>query len=461
MINRYLYILLFSLAAITAVPSFAARSVSFSGSSLKVIEITPEKNTGLDRIFVIYDTQGVSATYQASGNQPVTWYRYSSLGGGYAEELTGVIRDGQTYTLPQIEGEMGYIVEEGTDRYYFWVVDYVPHRLWLRGLQAAPDQECGMTRLLADGEGEPIHFYSINGRRFTLSQEIEVDFYTMQWNDDEKRYDQVPGRQVLESFSNTIVLNPPALSDTRFTITGDRFLKEWRWEQSAESDYVKAHSVEVQTYAEQVPESTDEDYRSNQVSDGSDGLGGSAPADITFYSQGTDAVVHHEWQMASDPDFENLINRFNDKDLNYVFRTEGVTYLRYIGSNSNGSCQAYSETYTVNIGNSILKCPNAFSPGATEGVNDEWKVSYRSLIEFECWIFNRHGKQLFHFTDPSKGWDGKMHGKVVSPGVYYYVIQATGADGKKYKKSGDINIINYRGSRSSAGTGGDEPDVTE
>ena len=35
-------------------------------------------------------------------------------------------------------------------------------------------------------------------------------------------------------------------------------------------------------------------------------------------------------------------------------------------------------------------------------------------------------------------------GRSVKPGVYYYVIQALGADGKKYKKSGDINILNYK-----------------
>lgn len=56
----------------------------------------------------------------------------------------------------------------------------------------------------------------------------------------------------------------------------------------------------------------------------------------------------------------------------------------------------------------------------------------------------RYGHQLFHFNDPSKGWDGKYKGKLVKSGVYYYVIQARGADGRKYKKSGDINIINYK-----------------
>lgn len=437
-----------------------AKGVSLSGSSLKVIEQTPEKSTGLDRLFVVYDVKGVSATYSATSTQPVRWYRYSSLGGGYAEEVTGIVNDGNDYTLPQVEGDMGYIVEEGTDRYYFWIVNYVPHRLYLRGLEAAPEQECGTTHLLADGESEPIHYYSINGRRFTLSQDIEIDYYTLEWDDEAQNYVQIPATYTLESFAENIYITPAALSDTKFTIHGDRFLNEWNWEQEAESGYIPAHSVEVHTWAEQQPESTDEDYRSNVVSSGTDGLGGSAPADITFYSAGTDAVIHHEWQMSADPDFENLLNRFNDKDLNYVFRTEGVTYVRYVGSNSDGSCEAYGDVYTVTIGNSILNCPNAFSPGASPGVNDEWKVSYRSLVEFECWIFNRHGKQLFHFTDPSMGWDGKVGGKVVPSGVYYYVIEAVGSDGKKYKKSGDINIIHYKPSSSST-AGGEDTTVTE
>ena len=29
-------------------------------------------------------------------------------------------------------------------------------------------------------------------------------------------------------------------------------------------------------------------------------------------------------------------------------------------------------------------------------------------------------------------------------GVYYYVIEARGADGKNYKLKGDINIIRYK-----------------
>ncbi len=95
----------------------------------------------------------------------------------------------------------------------------------------------------------------------------------------------------------------------------------------------------------------------------------------------------------------------------------------------------------MNIGESKLECPNAFSPGASEGSNDEWKVSYKSIVSFDCHIFNRWGIEVAHLTDPSQGWDGRHNGKLVKSGVFYYVIQAEGADGKQYKLSGDINII--------------------
>ncbi|MDE6248419.1 MAG: gliding motility-associated C-terminal domain-containing protein, partial [Paramuribaculum sp.] len=99
--------------------------------------------------------------------------------------------------------------------------------------------------------------------------------------------------------------------------------------------------------------------------------------------------------------------------------------------------------YTIQIGESRLECPNAFSPDASEGINDEWKVSYKSIVSFECHIFNRYGQLMKHFNDPSQGWDGKYNGKFVPAGVYYYVIKARGSDGKKYDLSGDINIVKY------------------
>lgn len=136
--------------------------------------------------------------------------------------------------------------------------------------------------------------------------------------------------------------------------------------------------------------------------------------------------------------------RMRELETTYTFRELGTFYVRFVCADASGECEYYSDTYTVSIGNSSLQCPNAFSPGASEGVNDEWKVSYRSIVSYECHIFNRNGVKMTSMTDPSQGWDGKYNGKLVPAGVYYYVIKATGADGKKYNLSGDINIVNYK-----------------
>lgn len=451
---------LFLIIALFIVPIIGkSAALTFTGSSLPVLQETPEKTSGLDKIYVVYDVKGVSATYKASTDAPVTWYRYSTLGGGYAEPIVDISRAGRDYTLTSVQGDMGYIIEEGDTRSYFWVVNYIDHRLWLRSIRMADEQDCTATILDLDMEGTPLHYYSINGRMMTLPQDIILDYFTQEWDEEAKSFVTVQTQQSLPEVSAVLRITPPVYADTQFTISGDKFLRQWNWLQQAQSEVCNAFAIDIRTEATQTPVSDDPDYRSNIIGGSDDtGLGGSAPADITFTAQCTQAVIHHEWQMASDPDFEDLIYRFNEQELNYVFREHGTTYVRYIGSNASGECEAYSETYTVNIGDSQLKCPNAFSPGASPGVNDEWKVSFRSIVDFECWIFNRHGEELFHFTDPLLGWDGHHRGKLVKPGVYFYVIDATGADGKHYKLSGDINIINYRGGSSSgSGSEGDTP----
>lgn len=170
-------------------------------------------------------------------------------------------------------------------------------------------------------------------------------------------------------------------------------------------------------------------------------MGGSAPAEIEFKAYVTDAVTHIEWEFSDKEDFSNTIARYNDETLWYTFRDEGVTYVRLVASNSTATCQAYSETFTINIGEPRLEAPNVFSPGTSPGVNDEWKVAYKSIVSFKCWIFNKWGVQMFYFDSPDQGWDGKYRGKYVDPGVYYYVIEAKGANNKKMKLNGHINIL--------------------
>ena len=451
--------------------AFAAGDVTFDGSMLRVIEEIPERNTGLDKIFVLYDDSGVNMVYSTDDSSRVKIYKFGNLGGGYAEELTDIKRENDRVILDDITGDSGYIIEDGDRRYYYWVVNYLPHRFSINSVEAEDVPDCDASVLRVDGFAPAIHYFTINGQQKVLSRDIKIRYSTQEWSNSEHDFVEVDTTDIIEYFDQIIRVTPPSLCHSSFNISGDRFLEAWNWKAEAESIVIAPTAVKVVTEAIQDGYNShesndsnsrdsesddttlsgddsssageDEDLPSNQIRGDESTLGGSAPADIEFNAYVTQGVLHYEWQMSSDPEFEEIDYRFNEQNLSYTFLEEGTFYLRFIGSNSDGSCEAVGDTYTVSIGASELLCPNAFTPDG-DGVNDLWRVSYRSLVEFECWIFDRYGAQLYNFKDPEGGWDGKYGGKLVKPGVYFYVITAVGADGKKYKKSGDINILRRR-----------------
>lgn len=439
---RYVHLALAAALALTA-----QAQVAFVGNGHEVYEINPSANTGLNKIFVLHETEGVAMTYTATTENPVTFYVYGDMGGGYAQPIEdGVTAQDLTYTLHQIVPDRGYIIEEGTTRYFCWVTDYSLHRMTLLGVSADNDRDCSTVTIHVEGEGHEINYYTINGAKRTLSRDIELSYDSLQWS--ETDYWQPKRVTELEENFKRVIVMPAPMCNTTFTLHGDRFMDFWNEAVTCESNLYETVAVDVHAEAKQDSELSD-----NEKSSGIEGsLGGSAPVHITFEAKGTDAVIHNEWQMALDPDFNDIQLRLNQEVVEQDFTDAGVTYWRFIGSNSDGSCEAISQTFTVDIGVSELTCPNVFSPGTSEGVNDVWKVSYRSIVDFHCWIFNRWGNQIKEFTDPADGWDGTYRGKLVGPGVYYYVIQARGSDGKNYKLSGDINIIRYRDPNGSSTT---------
>ncbi len=422
-------------------------ALDFAGVSKSVISISADASTGLDEIYVLDSTVGATASFTAaSASANTRWYRFSNLGGAYAEEITQVTRNGAVSTINLSSGDMGYIVESGDRRYCYWVVDYSAHYLDLTSVSISPEQDCDRLNLNFSGRADAIDYYTINGRKMELSRDIEVDYTTLVFSEDDFSYNQTQTRTTLSHISSTFSI-PAPLCDTHVTLTGDRFLTHWGDAESITSDSFATSSVAAESRATQSTVTND-----NEQSDGNDGLGGSAPCEITFEAAVTDAAIFREWQISKTADFDIVENSFNQLEFTYTFNESGTTYVRFVANNAAGTCEYIGATYDIFIGESRLEIPNAFSPGSTEGVNDIWKVSYKSLVKFECHIFNRWGTKMTSFTDPSQGWDGKYNGKTVPAGTYFYVISAEGSDGVKYKRSGDINIINF--TTRSTGSGG-------
>ena len=192
----------------------------------------------------------------------------------------------------------------------------------------------------------------------------------------------------------------------------------------------------------------------------------SACVEVDFPADSVIAVKHEITSLATtrgeEGERSNERNR-NDKDIRYVFNEPG-TY-RVVCSVNNNQCTSDSTEVAVAVAESYLAVPNVFTPNG-DGKNDEFRVSYRSLREFHCWVYNRWGKLVYEWDDPAKGWDGTINGRPAAEGAYFYVIRALGTDAAKnasyiglkavYKKmklnadkaalgvyqlSGDINLL--------------------
>lgn len=434
-----MYRFLIFLASLFTLGGLYAQQITVSGGGRPAYSYTPEASTGLNGgVFVIYSLDQATIEFSGEDDSLVSWSKFGPSGAASSTPVAGAVQSGSLSTLNLTEADCGYAIEQNGRSYYLWVIDYSQAPLVLNGASVSNDSgQCELTTLMLDGSGSKLNYYSINGAPKNLERELTISYMSLEWEEEALAYIQTAQTETIDNFSSTVQVTAP-LCNTDFIISGDQILNYWGMEQSVSTGEYITTAVGVTAIAEQT-------YRDDVLNEDdrhpTDYLGGSAPAEIEFQAYMTDAVTHIEWEFSDVEDFSTTIARYNDQTLRYTFREEGVTYVRLIGSNGTAECQAYSETFTVNIGEPRLEAPNAFSPGTSPGVNDEWKVAYKSIVSFKCWIFNKWGVQMCYLDSPDKGWDGKYRGKYVDPGVYYYVIEAKGANNQKIKLKGHINIM--------------------
>ncbi len=176
-----------------------------------------------------------------------------------------------------------------------------------------------------------------------------------------------------------------------------------------------------------------------------------APLQARFFAGSADVgdyVARYEWKIWEEGKTDEvLVHRF-DEDIEYTFVRSGSfcvqLYATFVCGNDTITYPAEGEDnpIRVSISESKLEFPNAFSPNG-DGYNDvlRAKDGYQSIVSFEAAVFNRWGTKIYSWTDLAGGWDGKWHGKYVKNGVYFLVVNAKGADGKKYNLRKTISVL--------------------
>jgi len=430
MFHDYRKILLSVLFALTVLSSSAQYTVTGGSKGAPLLAVDDTRNRL--QVWMVYGMNNVRISYTSSGGA-VKWYRYQVK--ALEPESIAFSTEGNTTYISDMKEGYGYFVEEeGTLARYIWIIDYSQHAFTMNSLTVASG-DCISVRLSGEPAVTNMQYYTPSGAMVSLQRKFLVSYKTLKWSDDSKSFSNIT--EVDSLLGNPYAKSVAApLCDTEFTLSGDMFGEHFGVGQTMTTDTYQAVAVEVHADTTVVV-----DNSKNLDTSTGDAL--SAPVSVHFTAHANDPVASlYVWKIYNKETGEDTpLLRYTGPEVDYTFATAGTFVAALEVSSRNGDCSDDSNTFTFEISVSFLDVPNVFSPGTSPGVNDEFKVAYKSLIKYEIWIFNRWGNQLWHSTNPAEGWNGKNGNKYVSPGVYFYVINAKGSDGIQYHKKGSISIL--------------------
>lgn len=360
----------------------------------------------------------------------VEWYRYSDM--ILVSNQKSLVPDDHTGYIARINGMLDGqpFFKELT----VWVIDYSLYQPILNELQY-PDPSkstCSQLSLELDATIPTMYYETPNQLRFDIERLFMLEYETLTLQTEE----WVDSLIVKELYitDNELMVDDPPLKDTYFTLKGDAFALDL---ELAQTEVQSAYYQAIRVFAKIKSETTVREVQNEGDSpDDITALSGSAPLDIHFTALTNGSVADYfRWEISKDGE-PPFIVRTGD-NYRYTFNEAGTFQVKLQAENRH--CQA-SDSLVVRVSESGVYAPNAFSPNG-DGINDEFRVAYKSIVEFDCWIFNRWGQQVYHWTDPQKGWDGNINGRPAAEGAYFYVIRALGADGMRFKLKGDISLI--------------------
>ena len=339
----------------------------------------------------------------------VDWYRLP--------DTINPVQTGTDYFYPE-HGE-GYMVKVGDARDVFWVFDYEQ----LRPVVSQVDAElsCENTVLSLVGTLPEMQYIRLNGQRTTIARMCNISYMDAMWdNESESWVDSVAVSEQELAQTMTVAASPVAtdfaISDPlaeRLGVSVDTLFTP-----VYEPVALKAHPLTITTTRGKQGEQSNE---VNRPYTPEDVLNMSAPLEVLFKSNGLNAD-YYQWKLYKGS--ELMLTR-SDAEHRYTFMDKGN--YRAVVAISNSQCQLDSVEFTISISESLLLVPNVFTPNG-DGANDEFRVAYRSIKEFHCWVYNRWGHLVYKWDDPAKGWDGTINGRPAAEGAYFYVIRALGTD---------------------------------
>jgi|GEM_PF-1037811 len=166
-------------------------------------------------------------------------------------------------------------------------------------------------------------------------------------------------------------------------------------------------------------------------------VSGNAPLTVNFNNTGYASSV--QWDFGDGSAHDELAQTA------HTFKTPGKYKVRLTATDKEN--KVFSDEIEVivkddesAVHSSVSEIQNVFTPNG-DGYNDVFRIESSNLSSLNVMIFDASGKMIYQWTDPEGGWDGQAKGKTADGASYYYIIEASGKDGKAYRFKGTVRLI--------------------
>ncbi len=161
---------------------------------------------------------------------------------------------------------------------------------------------------------------------------------------------------------------------------------------------------------------------------------GQAPLAVTFSNTSSASATAFGWNFGANTGTSTQVNS------GYTYTTTGTYTVTLVAYGSGNCSDTARKVITVDV-TEVLIIPNIFSPNG-DGINDQFFLTSTGINSLNCDIYNRWGELIYTLKAPNQSWDGVMNnGNHATEGTYFYILQASGYDGKEYKRNGPLTLV--------------------
>ncbi|MGD0583756.1 MAG: PKD domain-containing protein, partial [Bacteroidales bacterium] len=171
---------------------------------------------------------------------------------------------------------------------------------------------------------------------------------------------------------------------------------------------------------------------------------------VRFFNQSVkvDPNDYYVWEFG-DGDTSHL------EDPYHKYMTEGVFDITLHAYSTNGCMNSWTLSPGVTVQPAgVIRFATVFTPNISGEQNPTvdqinsgnidqffFPPIKEEVLDYKLQIFNRWGTLIFESHDINIPWNGYYHGKLCKQGVYVWFVEGKYANGKPFKKVGDVTLL--------------------